>query len=448
MNKDTRKLIDYVLPAIGENVLQTTVGFVDGLLIAKLSLTAVSAVSLVNGVLAIYQAVFIALAVAVATVVSNAHGAKNTSEVSKSVQSSFFLTLVTGVLISVLSLLFAHPILSAMGAKGAVLQQGIVFFKVVAGTSILIVLMTILGQLVRTAGHPRIPLRVNIIVNILNFVLDSILIFGLFGFPKLGILGAGIGTVLARLIGVGLLLHQLQKTSHALDKTCFKWQPRIWQSEIVRRAIPIMGERLMMRLGDVIIFIFLIGYGAKIFAGNAIGETITAYNYLPAFGFATGASILVAQAFGAQNTRAIRRLTKTSFLITAVMSTVLGGLIFLLSPIILHSFTSDTLALSAAHVVILISFVSEPVVAGVIIYAATLQAMGDAKTPFYATMFGMWIVRIGFAWILGTILGLGIWGVWLATVLDNIFRLIVLKLVYERRIRNQEINRATESICP
>jgi Na+-driven multidrug efflux pump len=95
------------------------------------------------------------------------------------------------------------------------------------------------------------------------------------------------------------------------------------------------------------------------------------------------------------------------------------------------------------QVVILISFVSEPIVAGVIIYTAALQAMGDAKTPFYATMVGMWGIRIGVAWLLGTAFGLGIWGVWIATALDNIFRLIMLKLVYDYRIKNQNINRAT-----
>ena len=88
----------------------------------------------------------------------------------------------------------------------------------------------------------------------------------------------------------------------------------------------------------------------------------------------------------------------------------------------------------------MISFVIEPIVDGVIIYTAALQAMGDAKTPFYATMFGMWVIRIGIAWLLGTAFGWGIWGVWIATVLDNIFRLIVLKLVYECRIKNQNIN--------
>ncbi|ATC61910.1 MATE family efflux transporter [Lactococcus raffinolactis] len=440
MKENTRRLIDYSLPAVFENILQTSVGFVDSVLIAKISLVAVSAVSLVNGVMAVYQAVFIALAVAVATVVSNAAGARASKAVSENVRQSIALSLMVGVILSLLSLVLAHPILRAMGASGDILQQGIIFFRVIAGTSVLIVLMTVLGQLIRTAGQTRTPLTINLIVNILNFCLDFILIFGLFGFPRLGILGAGIGTALSRLIGVGLLFHKLQQTSHRLQGPIFSRDQHIFKTEIVKRAFPIMGERLMMRLGDIVIFVIIIAYGSKVFAGNAIGETITAYNYLPAFGFATGASILIARAYGAKDHLEIRKLTKTSFVMTAIISTLVGGIIFAFSTFILNFFTFDAVAVSAAQVVILISFVSEPIVAGVIIYTAALQAMGDAKTPFYATMFGMWVIRIGIAWLLGTAFGWGIWGVWIATVLDNIFRLIVLKLVYECRIKNQNIN--------
>ncbi|QIW60199.1 MATE family efflux transporter [Lactococcus raffinolactis] len=440
MKENTRRLIDYSLPAVFENILQTSVGFVDSVLIAKISLVAVSAVSLVNGVMAVYQAVFIALAVAVATVVSNAAGARASKAVSENVRQSIALSLMVGVILSLLSLVLAHPILRAMGASGDILQQGIIFFRVIAGTSVLIVLMTVLGQLIRTAGQTRTPLTINLIVNILNFCLDFILIFGLFGFPRLGILGAGIGTALSRLIGVGLLFHKLQQTSHRLQGPIFSRDQHIFKTEIVKRALPIMGERLMMRLGDIVIFVIIIAYGSKVFAGNAIGETITAYNYLPAFGFATGASILIARAYGAKDHLEIRKLTKTSFVMTAIISTLVGGIIFAFSTFILNFFTFDAVAVSAAQVVILISFVSEPIVAGVIIYTAALQAMGDAKTPFYATMFGMWVIRIGITWLLGTAFGWGIWGVWIATVLDNIFRLIVLKLVYECRIKNQNIN--------
>ena len=440
MKENTRRLIDYSLPAVFENILQTSVGFVDSVLIAKISLVAVSAVSLVNGVMAVYQAVFIALAVAVATVVSNAAGARASKAVSENVRQSIALSLMVGVILSILSLVLAHPILRAMGASGDILQQGIIFFRVIAGTSVLIVLMTVLGQLIRTAGQTRTPLTINLIVNILNFCLDFILIFGLFGFPRLGILGAGIGTALSRLIGVGLLFHKLQQTSHRLQGPIFSRDQHIFKTEIVKRALPIMGERLMMRLGDIVIFVIIIAYGSKVFAGNSIGETITAYNYLPAFGFATGASILIARAYGAKDHLEIRKLTKTSFVMTAIISTLVGGIIFAFSTFILNFFTFDAVAVSAAQVVILISFVSEPIVAGVIIYTAALQPMRDAKTPFYATMFGMWVIRIGIAWLLGTAFGWGIWGVWIATVLDNIFRLIVLKLVYECRIKNQNIN--------
>ena len=443
MKKNSKELINYALPAVFENILQTTVGFVDSVLIAKISLVAVSAVSLVNGVMAVYQAVFIALAVAVITVVSSITGEKQTEKRSETVRTAIVLSLVVGGVFSVMSLLFAHPILVALGAKGAVLSQGIIFLRVVAGTSILMVLMIVLGQLVRSAGRPKLPLMINIVVNILNFIFDVILIFGLFGLPKLGILGAGIGTALARLVGVVMLVLALQKTSHRIEGNLFSGKLHIFKSEIVKRALPIMGERLMMRLGDIVIFVIIIVYGTDVFAGNAIGETITAYNYLPAFGFATGASILIARAFGQKNKAEISSLTKKSFVITAILSTILGGIIFAISPVFISFFTDNPTAISAARIVIFISFISEPIVSGVIIYTAALQAMGDAKTPFYATLIGMWTIRIGVAWVLGTGLGFGLWGVWIATVLDNIFRFFVLKLRYERRLKNQRINRTT-----
>ncbi len=325
MKKNSKELINYALPAVFENILQTTVGFVDSVLIAKISLVAVSAVSLVNGVMAVYQAVFIALAVAVITVVSSITGEKQTEKRSETVRTAIVLSLVVGGVFSVMSLLFAHPILVALGAKGAVLSQGIIFLRVVAGTSILMVLMIVLGQLVRSAGRPKLPLMINIVVNILNFIFDVILIFGLFGLPKLGILGAGIGTALARLVGVVMLVLALQKTSHRIEGNLFSGKLHIFKSEIVKRALPIMGERLMMRLGDIVIFVIIIVYGTGVFAGNAIGETITAYNYLPAFGFATGASILIARAFGQKNKAEISSLTKKSFVneITCALSPIL-----------------------------------------------------------------------------------------------------------------------------
>ena len=233
-----------------------------------------------------------------------------------------------------------------------------------------------------------------------------------------------------------MLVLALQKTSHRIEGNLFSGKLHIFKSEIVKRALPIMGERLMMRLGDIVIFVIIIVYGTGVFAGNAIGETITAYNYLPAFGFATGASILIARAFGQKNKAEISSLTKKSFVITAILSTILGGIIFAISPVFISFFTDNPTAISAARIVIFISFISEPIVSGVIIYTAALQAMGDAKTPFYATLIGMWTIRIGVAWVLGTGLGFGLWGVWIATVLDNIFRFFVLKLRYERRLKN------------
>jgi Na+-driven multidrug efflux pump len=151
----------------------------------------------------------------------------------------------------------------------------------------------------------------------------------------------------------------------------------------------------MMRLGDIVIFVIIIAYGSKVFAGNAIGETITAYNYLPAFGFATGASILIARAYGAKDHLEIRKLTKTSFVMTAIISTLVGGIIFAFSTFILNFFTFDAVAVSAAQVVILISFVSEPIVAGVIILCDNVWHVGDSNRDCLAFRNRFWLGNLG-----------------------------------------------------
>ncbi|OFI49469.1 hypothetical protein BG261_02510 [Floricoccus tropicus] len=435
MNENAKKLLKFSIPAILENVLQTTVGFVDAFLIAKISLLAVSAVSMANGVLAVYQAVCIALAVAVSTIISNYLGAKDMKTVSSKSAASLKLSLILGIILGLFSIFLAKPIFQLMGASGEVLEATLPFFQIVAGASILMILLSVFGGLVRSTGDSRSPLYINLVVNILNFLFDLVLIFGLLGFPKLGIVGSAIGTCLARLIGVIFLFLRVQRTPARIKKEyLFGKTP---MKDLVFRAIPIMGERLTMRMGDLVIFAIIIAYGSQVFAGNSIGETITAYNYLAGMGMATGVAIMVAREYGQKNIADIKSITKAGHIISGILSTIIGGVIFFAGPYITGLFTTDAVAAQAAMVVLLVSFISEPIVSGVLIYTASLQAMGDAKTPFIATSIGMWIIRIALAYVLGTVFNMQILGVWLATLIDNVFRFIVLKIVYSKKVNTQ-----------
>ena len=116
---------------------------------------------------------------------------------------------------------------------------------------------------------------VSLLTNLLNALFSSVAIF-LFGW---GVVGAALGTVLARLIGVILLWQKVQ----------LPFAPLRWglDRKLLNLALPAAGERLMMRAGDIVIIAIVVAFGTEAVAGNAIGETLTQFNYMPVFGVAT-----------------------------------------------------------------------------------------------------------------------------------------------------------------
>ena len=100
--------------------------------------------------------------------------------------------------------------------------------------------------------------------------------------------------------------------------------------------------------------------------------------------------------------------------------------------IIKSLFTDNKAAIAASQVVILYSFLGNPVTSGTLVYTAVWQGLGKAKMPFYATTIGMWIIRIFSGYFLGVSLGMGLAGVWISTVVDNVCRAVFLYVMYRR----------------
>lgn len=131
--------------------------------------------------------------------------------------------------------------ISLLGTEAAVAESGGIYLSLVGGTIVLLGLMTTLGSLVRVANNPRLPMYVSLLTNLLNALFSSVAIF-LFGW---GIVGAALGTVLARLVGVVLLWQKVR----------LPFAPLGWglDRKLLNLALPAAGERLMMRAGDVVI---------------------------------------------------------------------------------------------------------------------------------------------------------------------------------------------------
>lgn len=422
--KNYKHILNIALPAMGENFLQMLMGMVDGYLVANLGIVAISGVSVAGNIITIYQAIFIALGAAVASLISKSLGAKNNQELAYHATESIKVTLLLSLVLGLVSIFAGRQILGWLGTEAAVAQAGGLYLALVGGSILLLGLTTTLGTLIRVSHNPRLPMYISLLSNALNVIFSSFAIFVL----DMGIAGVAWGTILARLVGVLILWRQLR-----MPFAPFRWG---LDRELLRLALPAAGERLMMRAGDVVIVAIVVAFGTEVVAGNAIGETLTQFNYMPALGVATATVMLVAGAVGRKDWQEVRSLARQTYWISLAFMLPVGLLVYAFGLPLTQLYTQDATAVAASLVVVLYSALCMPLTAGTVIYTAVWQGLGNARLPFYATTIGMWVIRIVTGYVLGISLGLGLAGVWAATLLDNAFRWLLLTTLYRRKMKN------------
>lgn len=422
-----KRILQIALPAMAENVLQMLMGVIDNYFVAHISLAAVSGVAIANNIITLYQALFIAMGSAISSLLARSIGQGDEGRELKYMADAIMLTLLLSIFIGLLNLVFGRPMLVALGARSQVLGNGYSYLLVVGGQMVALAMLTTLGAIVRVKGLAKIPMHVSLLTTILNALMSGLSIYVF----DLGVLGVAWSTVLSRWIGIMILASFLP-----MRAIIRKMKVRL-NLEMLSLALPAAGERIMMRLGDLFILMIVVHLGTRIVAGNAIGESISQFIYMPGMAVATATLIPIAQFLGSQKDNDIEPFVKEAFKLSTIIMVIFSLFIFLLSSTLIAYFTEDKIASNAARVVLFFSMISAPATSGTLVYTAVWQGLGNSKLPFYATTIGMWFVRILLGYFLAIQLRLGLEGVWLATAMDNSSRWFILKRQFDKREKFQ-----------
>lgn len=431
-NIKNNELISLAIPTTIEHTLQTLVGFIDAFLVAKIGLTAVSAVGIANAILNVYLALFIALGVASSSLVAQKLGGRKIEDAKLFATQSTVVSIVIGIIFSLISVCFSKSLLSLMGATDKVLHYAHTFFFLVGGSSIFISLMTIFSSILRATKDTKTPMKISFIVNILNILFDYILIFGCGPIPPLGILGTAIGTVLSRIIGCFLLFKKVQTSICPINLKLFSIDSSL--NSLLSLAMPATIERLVMRIGQVAYFSLIVSISSKVFASHSITGNIEAFTYMPAYGLAAAASTVVAFAVGANNFEEARYYARLANQYGVIIMSILGGILYFGSPIFARLFTQDVEAINQIVTALRIDAFAQPALAISIITTGSLQGMGDTKSPLYSTAIGIWFIRLLGILILSKWLQLGIAGIWISILIDLYLRSIYLVRKFNKNI--------------
>lgn len=430
--KKIRAILLLGIPAMFENILQTLVGFVDTLFVSKVSLDAVTAVSLANAIIAIYMAIFLAIGVGATSLIARQLGSHDVQQASETAKKAIFLCIACSFLFTAFNAFFAEQLLQFLGASPAIHTIGATYLRIVGIPALFIGLPLVLATIIRATGDTMTPLKISFVLNIVHIGLDYVFILLL----DFGVAGAAYATLLLRMMHTVVLYRAVQRSVLRIT-----WkQPLSLRSmkQLTSLSIPAAIERLIMRVGQVVYFGLILKIGAATYAAHMIAENIEAFTFMPGYGMAVVATTFVGLAIGAKRIREAYEYGVISTVITIIVMSVIGLMMYIVCPFVAAWFTNDPTVIAQIVTALRIDAFAQPAVAITFVMAAALQGLGDTKTPMFTTAIGMWGLRIIGVYILGIHFDLGIAGVWFALLIDLYIRSLILWYQFKRKIQKEE----------
>jgi putative MATE family efflux protein len=416
------------IPMVLEASMESLFAIVDMFWVARLGSDAVATVGLTESVLTLLFAVAMGLSTAAAATVARRIGEKKPDDAADAAVQSIILGLCIAGVIGFAGAWFAPDVLRLMGASDSIIHSGSGYTRMIYGGSSAVMLLFLINGVFRGAGDAALAMRVLWIANLVNIVLNPFLIFGIGPFPKLGVLGSGVGTTIGRSVGVLIQLWALTRG-----------KSRVW---VHLRHIRLHGEVMisLIRISAGGIFQYFVGmaswiglvrvvssFGSVAMAGYTLAIRIVIFAILPSWGMAQAAATLVGQNLGAKKPDRAEQSVWRAGVYNMVFLGVIALAFVFAAEWWIAIFTKDSdVAPIAAHALRLISY-------GYIFYAwgmvmvSSFNGAGDTYTPTVLNVACYWIVRIPLAWWLAFKLNMGPDGVfWSIPIADSLLAMIAV----------------------
>ena len=413
-------LFSLAWPSIVENLLLVAVGIASMMMVGRLGATAVAGVGAANQVANLLIVIFNGLSVGNTALVARAVGQGDLPLARSTVRQSLELGLVVGAVIGTVGFVFDEQMLHALGAEEDVVATGVPYLQAVMATLPLMAIALLGSGSLRGSGDTRTPMLITAMMNVANIIVAYLLIFGLFGLPTLGVVGAAWGVVAARLAGTILVLRALAGRRSSIGG-CLKgsWWPHL---DLIRRistiGVPAAVESGSIQLGMIAFSVMVISLGTAAFAAQQIVFNAANLSMMPGLAFSVAATTLVGQHLGAGDPEAAQRSGWRGVFWAALWMSV-GGLAFILAPEpLIRLYTDDPAVVAAGAAGLRVIGFGQPLQAAAFVLSGALRGAGDTRTTAIVGTAAMWGFRIPVAYVLGLGLNLGVTGVWLGWLSD------------------------------
>ncbi|MBR3311006.1 MAG: MATE family efflux transporter [Solobacterium sp.] len=425
-------------PAVLESFFVSLAGMIDTMMVAGLGTYAVAAVGLTTQPKFIALSFFLAPNIAVSALVARRRGQGNQKEANRILYTSLVYTLIACVIVTGISVFGADLIMELCGSNADTHAAAVTYFRIIQGGMFFNVLTLVINAAQRGSGNTRIAMTTNVTSSIVNIVFNYLLIGGHFGFPKLGLVGAAIATVLGTVIAFIMSVRSLFAKESYLSVPFIKTE-KIRASMEAMQSIFRLGsnmflENIAMRVGFVYTAVIAAKLGTDAFAAHQVGMNFLSLGFSFGDGMQVAAVALIGRSLGERNIEKAKRYGNLCQRTGLAISCILAVILYFFGRNLFSLFFTDDHVLSMGVMICRFIMVIILFQISQIIYGGALRGAGDVKYTLFASLISVTLIRTGVTWLLTGVFPLGLVGIWIGILADQVSRFVLLS----RRFRKGE----------
>tara|TARA_R110002049_G_scaffold307441_1_gene507959 strand:+ start:66 stop:1448 length:1383 start_codon:yes stop_codon:yes gene_type:complete len=402
----------------------TFVSFVDNIMVGQIGTAELAAVSLGNSFMFIAMSIGIGFSTAITPLVAEADSANDFDKGKSAFKHGLFLCTVLGVLLFLL-LLLAKPLMYLMKQPVEVVELAIPYLDLVAISLIPLIIFQGIKQFSDGLSLTKYPMYATIVANLVNVGLNYLLIFGKFGFPEMGIVGAAYGTLVSRVIMVAYLWWLLKGRKKSKDYvTNIKFF--VLDKLMLKKIIGLGTPSAMQMFFEVAIFtaaIWLSGLlGKNPQAANQVALNLSSMTFMVAMGLSVASMIRVGNQKGLHQYIELRRVAVSLFLMGFIFAVIFASLFLIFNQFFPRLYVDFDDAVNFKDNLEVVTIASQLLIAAAIfqisdslqvIVLGALRGLQDVKIPTIITFISYWLIGFPISWYLGKAHAYGSFGIWL-----------------------------------
>ncbi len=413
-----KSMMAIAVPIALQNLVSSSLNMVDTLMISSLGKASISAVGLANQVFFFYILISFGINSGSSIFISQFWGREDIKSIRKVLGLALSISAFTGIIFTIAGFFFPEFIMGIFIKDAEVIKLGTDYLRIVSLSYLITAISFAYNVALRSTGRPAVPLQVSIISFLTNTFFNYVLIFGKLGFSPMGVKGAAIGTLIARIVEIIFILYTVYRTPGPLSATLkelLDWD-RVFVKRYLKTTYPVIINEGFWSLGQIMYAIAYARIGVEATAAVQIVTTIQNIFFVIVRGLANSSTVMIGSKIGAGEKEEAYNYA-IMFLSMATFAGLFLGLIMAVTPGLTLSLFRDLdpeVYEAASRMLVIMGLIFAIRTFNATVIVGVLRGGGDTSYSMYLEMGAVWLVGVPLAFIGALVLK---WPVYLVMLL-------------------------------